>query len=84
MITLEKAKVYARFHGDGDMYLRLNQSPNPLFDNTEWKLIDSLVQDYAIVKNGYGSAQFINELNKKASINCDGTETIDFIKSLAG
>ncbi|MGN6180183.1 MAG: hypothetical protein ACTHNW_13430 [Mucilaginibacter sp.] len=83
MITLEKAQIYARFNGDADMYQRINNSPDKLFLNGDWGLIDSLRQDYIIIKNGNASELFIEQVNEKARSNCDSVETIDLIKSLA-
>ena len=82
MITLDKAKLFARFNGDGDMYYRLNDPLNRIITGEEWSFIDSFLQDYTIINNGYASKEFINNLDNKALTNCDSAETIDFLKSL--
>lgn len=83
MITLEKVKIYASFNGDGDLYFRSNQPQALIFGDGEWRLIDDLIQDFIIVKNGRASALFIKELDEKALAICDSHETIDFLKSIA-
>lgn len=83
MITLGKAQIYSSYHGDGDMYSRLNQSREQVFEGNELGMISGFIQDLIIVKNGLASEQFIENLNKQLVSVCDGVETVDFIKSLA-
>ncbi len=83
MITLEKVKIYASFNGDGDLYFQSKHSQPLIFGGNEWGLIDDLIQDYIIAKNGHASTSFIEALNEKALVICDSPETIDFLKSIA-
>jgi hypothetical protein len=80
MITISKLKVFARYGGDCDMWSRSNEYSN--LTDTEWYLIDSLLQDITIIKNGQASVSYINAFNEKLSENTDGKETIDFLISL--
>lgn len=83
MITQDKIKIYKRYNGDIDGWSR-NGSKKEKFVMTDddWYIIDGLIQDFTLVKNGLTSLTFNNDLNNKLKENCDNEETIQALKAI--
>lgn len=64
------------------MYARLGKQSTEHISGTEWSLIDSLIQDLIIAKNGHLSQDYIVKLNERIVQNLDSDETINYLKSL--
>ena len=83
MITLEQLKIYNRYDGDMDMWTRTGKSSEKkLMTSDDWYLIDNLIQDIAIAKNGPASEKVISNLKNRLSENCDNADTIKQLESL--
>ncbi len=66
MITAAKIKIFEKYNGDGDGFVRTGtKSEKECFDYNDWLLIDSMIQDLQLVKNGLSSKTFENQINKK-------------------
>jgi hypothetical protein len=81
MITIKKLKIFSKYNGDVDMWARLGNKSD--IKGEEWSLIDSLIQDLVIIKNGQASQDYIETVNERLLNNLDSGEAIDFLKSLA-
>jgi hypothetical protein len=82
MITIDKLKIFIKYNGDADIWARSGGQQH-VITGEEWNLIDSLLQDFTIIKNGYASNDFISDFNEKIEKNCDTVETIALLKSLS-
>jgi hypothetical protein len=84
MITIEKIKIYIKFNGDIENWVR-NDSKNEKsrMSDDEFFLIDTFIQDLRLVKKGLTSVQFENNLNSRLKENCDGEQSINKIKNFA-
>ena len=72
MITLEKLSRYQEHYGDADSWAR--SGPNGMMSD-DFRLIDSLLQDYVIVKNGLGSPAYADEFQRRLDQACDNDQT---------
>jgi len=83
MIKAEQLHIYNHYHGDIDMWTRTGKlSEKKLMTSDTWHLIDNLIQDIAIARNGLASEKFISNLKNRLSENCDNEETIKQLESL--
>ncbi|OQP58830.1 hypothetical protein A3860_39355 [Niastella vici] len=58
-ITVEKLEIYWDCRGDGDHFARsAKEKERKLFSNGEWRLIDELLSDYALVKRNLAAEQY--------------------------
>ena len=84
MITEKKIEIFNRYNGDIDGWVRNNSITEKLIiEDTDWYLIDSVLQDLYLVKKGVASSEFIVNLQNKLIKNCDNEETIAQLKKLA-
>ncbi|TGM12543.1 hypothetical protein EHQ81_01295 [Leptospira selangorensis] len=83
MITSEKLKIYIHYNGDIDLWTRIAKSKEDKIESTDWHLIDSLIQDITLVKNGLASEQFISNLKEHLLKSCDNEKTVKLLKSLS-
>lgn len=84
MITLEKLKIYSRYRGDVDIWIRTGKSKEKkIMVSNDWYLIDSLIQDIGFVKKGLSSEQFSFNLKKRLLENCESEEAIKELKSFS-
>ncbi|GAA0880027.1 hypothetical protein GCM10009119_29970 [Algoriphagus jejuensis] len=59
MITHEKLRIFEKYNGDTDGFARTGKkSEKEIFDTQDWLLIDSMVQDLELIKNGLCSKKF--------------------------
>jgi hypothetical protein len=82
MITKQKIEIYRKFQGDSDGFSRSSLTKEKdLFQKNDWSLIDSVVQDLELVKNGLCSEEYKNLLDKTLEDNFD-TTAIELIKKM--
>lgn len=80
MITIDKIKIYKRFNGDIDGWVRVGtKEEKSIMNNNDWFLIEGFIQDINLVKKGLASDTFMNSINERLKENCDSKETIELI-----
>jgi hypothetical protein len=83
MITQDKIKIYTKYGGDIDNWARSGSKKEKLVMNdNDWYLIDSLIQDLTLIKNGLAALSFHSDVNYKLKENCDSEETIQMLKAM--
>jgi len=83
MITLEKLKIFSRYNGDVDMWVRAGKfSEKKIMVSDDWYLIDNFIQQIGLVNKSLTSEKFKSDLNKRLMENCDSVDAIEFIKSM--
>ena len=84
MITEYKIKIFERYNGDIDNWVR-NSSPKEKFimNDNDWYDIDAFLQDLSLVKKGLTSIDFNNSLISKLITNCESEGVINQLKNLA-
>lgn len=83
MITKEKIHIYHKFKGDIDSWARMgSKKEQSVMKDGDWYLIDGLLQDIQIVKNGLSSNEFSINLQNRLIENCENEEVIDQIKNM--
>jgi len=84
MITEEKIKIYTRYKGDIDGWARTSRKKEQnVMEDSDWYLIEALIQDIQLVKKGLASSVYSNNVNEKLTSNCDSVETIKKLKAIA-
>jgi len=64
MISLENLNIYKKYNGDIDGWARsADRNELELIDDSEWLLIDQLIQQIQMVNSGVTSESFENQLN---------------------
>ncbi len=84
MITVLHVEVYKKYGGDDDgFYHCATPAEKAIFlGHKHWSLIETLLQDLSIIKNGLASVSFINSTDETLNENCYNEEAIQAIKSL--
>ncbi len=82
MITRRKIKIYTKYEGDQDAGAR-GWSLFYEMSDTDWGILERLIQDIILVNNGLASDDYAVALGKRLIENCDSPETIDRLKDLA-
>ncbi len=83
MITQDKIKIYKRYSGDIDSWMRSGSKKEKLVMNDDdWYIIDGLIQDFSLVEKGLASLTFNNDLNNRLKENCDSEKTIQALKAI--
>jgi len=81
MITLEKLRIFEKYDGDADGFARTGKkSEKEIFKNQDWLLIDSMIQDLELIKNGLCSKNFESMTFEKLKNKFD-SESIELIKN---
>ena len=84
MITLDKLKIYKRYDGDIDTWVRSGKPEEKnIMDTNDWYLIDSIIQDLIIEKRGNASMGFKIALSQTLLNNCHDKVIIN-LKKMAG
>lgn len=82
MITEQKIKIYQKYGGDIDGFSRGGRKKEKLlFENSEWSLIDSILQDLEMIKEGLCSIDFKERCEKLVHDNFD-SGAIELIKKI--
>lgn len=82
MITEQKIEIYKKYHGDIDGLSRGGKKQEKiLFDEKDWSLIDSVLQDLEIVNKGLCSSDYKERLIGLLNENFD-KKAIELIKKM--
>lgn len=72
MITKQKIQIFERYHGDLDALSRIgSDKENQLFENEDWFLIESFLQDIDLMNQGLVNEDYINERMAEMRDKCD-------------
>ena len=84
MLTYKKLKLYKKYDGDGDAWVRRSWwwERNKMSAD-EWALIGQLISELKLINNGLAAASFAEAVETKISENCDDNETIVKLKELS-
>lgn len=83
MITEEILKVYIKYHGDGDGFVRMaTTKEKSLFSNTTWITIDRLIQNSALISSGLSSESFTSKAISEIEAECENDRTMALLKSI--
>lgn len=75
MINIEKIKIYKRFRGDIDSFIRTqNKKLEAVINEDDFRSIEELVQDYTIIKNNLASSEYKEKFNKKILMLCEAAD----------
>ncbi len=84
MITENKLKVYFKYKGEIDLWVRVGSvKEKKILTDEDWFKINSLVQDLLLVHRKLTSAIFNKSLEEKLTNLCDKEETISLLKKNA-
>ncbi len=84
MITLLKLNEYKKYHGSYDgFYIQKIKTNTNLNSDSDWNLIENLLQDIVIIQNQLASEDFTKNVNKRLLENCDNLDIIEQMKVLA-
>jgi hypothetical protein len=84
MINIEKIKIYKKYNGDIDSWVRFGSKKEKLhIDDNDWYLIEQLVQDIFLVNRNLASLKYKNELNTKLTEICVDMESIELLKNIS-
>ena len=85
MLTQADLAVYAKYHGDGDYFVRWGTAQEKAFLTYEkWILLESFLQDWELVEKGLVSDHFAQNFTKRLREQTDGEETRLYMKKLLG
>ena len=83
MITQAKIKIYQKYNGDIDFFARTGlKHEKAIIVDSDWYIIDSLIQDIFLVEKGICSEEFVNNLNAKLKEYCDNNESIKMLEKI--
>ena len=84
VITEAKLKLYKLYKGDGDMFARTGRKHEKEFmPDSDWHLIDLLLQDATVLSRQLGSENRNAEANRRLVENCENPKVVDSILRLA-
>jgi hypothetical protein len=80
MLTLKKLKIFQKYHGDGDAFVRAAKNKELLlFEDSDWMEVGSLYQDAKIIKNGLVAESYRQEILKRMENLCDDKKTMQYL-----
>jgi hypothetical protein len=83
MITIEKLKIYQHFRGDVDGWVRTGSEKDKyIIKNTDWFLIDSLIQDIFLIRKDLVAKSFKTKMINNINTNCENDSTVRVLFSL--
>jgi hypothetical protein len=84
MITIKKISIYSYFSGDIDGWARAGspEQKNEMKDS-DWFLVENLIQDILLESEGLCSENFIQNLNEKMLNNCENESVIQELRRIA-
>ncbi len=84
MITLEKLKIYKRYEGDGDMFVRAGRtSQKQLFADNDWGIITDCEQNIELIAKGMTSIEFRNNAIQDMRKNFDSNAFAEITKPIS-
>jgi hypothetical protein len=82
MLTAEKVKIFKKYKGYYDGYHIQNNGKEKIISDNEWILIDNLMQDLFLIRNGMVSESFKANIIKQIIENCDNEQAFNLIIEL--
>lgn len=80
MINKQKIEIFKKYGCDIDAFSRFGKKrEKDVFPDGEWSLIDNVLQDLEMIKNGLCSTDYKNKVGKTLNQKFD-KESIDLIK----
>ena len=84
MITEYKIKVFYKYNGDIESWLRSgSKKESSIMSDKDWHDIDTFIQDLYLLQKGLTSLEFNNTLINKLNEYCENEEVITRLKELA-
>jgi len=82
MISHEKIRIYQKYNGRIDKFLRSNKNwEKSVLTNDDWLLIDGILQDCEMIAKGLTSESFKKDFEKRLSKELSGQMLIsDFYR----
>jgi len=83
MITKDKLKVYKRYKGEIDRWVRSgSKKEKSIMTDNDWYLIDGFNQDLFLLERGLISSDFKNELTTRLKESCENEFIVNQLKEL--
>lgn len=82
-ITIEKLKIFEKFEVNGLDIDRASTKTKKKFPYEDYMFIDRLVQDVKMIEKGLAAKSYEEQVNNQLIENCDGENTIKYLKNLA-
>ena len=80
MISPEKLKIYLRYEGNDDWFVRVaSPEEQEILKDNDFAAIRNLIQDIILVKNNLTSKEYAENVRKVLAENCIDSETVDFL-----
>lgn len=84
MITIEKIKIYGRYYGDIDGWIRIGTDlEKSIINDIDWSLIEEFIQEIHLVKNGLAAKSFSSALDEKLIKTCYDERAINMLKEIS-
>ena len=84
MITIEKLKIYRRYKGDADVFVRSGRtSEKELINDTEWSIITNSEQNIELITKGLTSFEFRNTTIQVINKNFDSNAFAEITKPIS-
>jgi nitrogen regulatory protein PII-like uncharacterized protein len=84
MITLKHIEIYMSYGGDGDGFVRFaTKEEKNIMAYKHWYLIENLIQEICLVKNGLVSEEYSKKIKEQLKENCDSERTITKLEEIA-
>jgi hypothetical protein len=80
MISSKKLKIFISYNGDVDAFQRGKKSDKCEMEDAEYFFLNSLVQDFILIKNKEASTEFENKAEEKLRLNSDSENTVKEFK----
>ena len=82
MITPEKIKIYIRYGGDIDGFVRGGTTKEKeIMNGNDFSEIQSLIQDIILMKRNLSSKRYTEDTRKKIAENSIAAETVELLYS---
>ena len=82
MITSEKLSIFKQYKGYFDGYYVQSKGKTMIITDDEWFLMDNLMQDLSLIRNGLCSELYKKQTIEKIKANCDNAETAHLLFEL--
>jgi len=78
MITVEKLKIFKKYQGDGDAFIRIGKkNEKRIMDYSDWRNIDELIQDIGLIKKKLASAEYEKSVSNKLRNYCESQSVME-------
>ncbi len=83
MITKEKIRIYEKYNGDPDFYVKNAKIRERMVSSEEWDLLSGLSQDIRIAAFSHTDPAFVTKVNNRLKEVCDEESTILALRAIA-